>query len=106
MPPKFELGAVIVKDDAAFVLTRAGQDADFFLAKHAAGDWGEENAAANEEGLREGSLLWSSYRTLRGQPLVVITFLERRETILFGPRNSVVNYILLPELAHWYKKEG
>jgi hypothetical protein len=37
---------------------------------------------------------------------VVITFLERRETILFGPRNSVVNYILLPELAHWYKKEG
>ena len=106
MPPKFELGTVIIKDDAAFVLARAGQEADFFVSKHASGDWGEEDAAANEEGLREGSLLWSSYRTLRGQPLVVITFLEQKETVLFGPLSSVVNYIPLPDLAHWYKQEG
>ena len=106
MLPKFELGTLIVKDDAAFVLARAGQDAEFFLAKHAAGDWGEEDAVQNEHGLREGSLLWSSYRTLRGQPLVVITFLDREETVLFCPPNSVVNHIPLPDLAHWYKKEG
>jgi hypothetical protein len=106
MPPRFELGTVIVKEDAAFVLARAGQDADFFLAKHAAGDWGEEDAAGNEYGLREGSLLWSSYRTLRGQQLLVITFLESKETVLFCPPNSVVNYVPLPDMAHWYKKEG
>ena len=106
MPPKFDLGRINVKDDAAFVLARAGQEADFFLATHASGDWGEENAALNEHGLREGSLLWSSYRTLRGQPLVVITFLDREETVLFCPPNSVVNHIPLPDLAHWYKKEG
>jgi hypothetical protein len=40
MPPKFELGKVTIKDDAAFALARAGQDADFFLAKHEAGDLG------------------------------------------------------------------
>ena len=106
MPPKFDLGRIVVKEDAAFVLARAGQDADFFLAKHAAGDWGEEDAVQNEHGLREGSLLWSSYRTLRGQPLVVITFLDRRETVLFCPPSSVVNYIPLPDMVHWYKKEG
>ena len=105
MPPKFELGKIILKEDAAFVLARAGQDADFFLAKHASGDWGEEDAAGNEQGLREGSLLWSSYRTLWGQPLLVITFLEQRETVLFCPPNTVVNYIPLPDLAHWYKGE-
>ena len=106
MLPKFDLGRVIVKEDAAFVLARAGQDAEFFLAKHAAGDWGEEDAAENEQGLREGSLLWSSYRTLRGQQLLVITFLDRKETVLFCPPSSVVNYIPLPDMAHWYKREG
>ena len=40
MPAKFELGKVTIKDDAALVLARAGQDADFFVAKHAAEDWG------------------------------------------------------------------
>jgi hypothetical protein len=38
MPAKFELGKVIIKENAALVLAKAGQDADFFLAKHAAGD--------------------------------------------------------------------
>ena len=82
MPAKFEVGKVTIKDDAAFVLTRAGQDADFFLAKHAAGDWGEEEPAANERALREGHMLLSIYRTLRGQLLLVGTFQDRNETVL------------------------
>ena len=85
MPPKFELGQVIVKEDASFALVASGQDADFFLAKHAAGDWGEEGSALNEQGLREGSMVFSRYRTLRGQELLVITFLDCKETYLFCP---------------------
>jgi hypothetical protein len=56
MAAKFELGKVIVKEDTGTVLARAGQDADFFLAKHAAGDWGEEDATRNERGLWESSM--------------------------------------------------
>jgi hypothetical protein len=57
MPPKFELGKVIVKEDAGLALVRAGQDAEFFLAKHAAGDSGEEDPAGNEQALRDGHML-------------------------------------------------
>jgi hypothetical protein len=52
MPPKFELGKVTIKADAALILARAGQDAEFFLAKHAAGDWGEGSPDQNEQALR------------------------------------------------------
>jgi hypothetical protein len=85
MQPKFELGKIVIKEDAAFVLALAGQDADFFLAKHAAGDWGEEAPERNEHGLREGRMVWSSFRTLRGHQLMVQTFLERQETHVFCP---------------------
>jgi hypothetical protein len=105
MSPKFELGKVIIKEDAAFVLARAGQDADFFLAKHAAGDWGEENAGQNEEGLREGSMLMSTSRTLRGQTLLVVTFLTRRETYLFCPPPPVVVDPLV-DFAHFWEQQA
>jgi hypothetical protein len=65
MSTKFDLGKVIIKENAALVLAKAGQDADFFLAKHLAGDWGDGNAGQNEQALLEGSMLWSTYRTLR-----------------------------------------
>jgi hypothetical protein len=99
MPPKFELGKIIVKEDAGLALVRAGQDADCFLTKHAAGDWGEENPALNEQGLREGSMVFSRYRTLRGQELLVITFLNRKETYLFCPA-PVIDYMPLVDFKH------
>jgi hypothetical protein len=101
MQPRFPLGKVTVKDEAALALMLAGQDASFFLDKHAAGDWGDGNPAHNEQGLREGSMILSQYHTLRGHEVLVITFLDRGETFLCCPPNSVVKYVPLPDLAMW-----
>jgi hypothetical protein len=105
MSVNFELGKVIIKEDAAFVLARAGQDTDFVLAKHLAGDWGDGNAVQNEQALREGSMLWSTYRTLRGQELLVVTFLGRQETYLFCPPPPVVVDPLV-DFAHFWEQQA
>jgi hypothetical protein len=101
MQPRFPLGKVTVKEEAAYALALAGQDAAFFLDKHVSGDCGEGNPAHHEQGLREGSIVWSQYRTLWGHEIVVVTFPGRAETYLFCPPNRVVNYIPLPDLAIW-----
>ena len=102
MQPRFPLGKIVVKEDAAVALQSAGQDASFFLAKHASGDWGEAPADVNERGLAEGSMALSRYRTLWGHDLYVITFLEKGETVLFLPPNSLFRYEPLPDMACWY----
>lgn len=101
---KFPLGNVTVKEDASLFLALSGQDAAFFLDKHAAGDWGEEDASRNGAALREGQMLVSSFRTLRGVKLLVMTTSDRSETCLFCPPGTV-KYIPLPDLAHWRKQE-
>jgi hypothetical protein len=105
MSPKFPLGKVTVQEEAAYALSLAGQDASFFLDKHASGDWGEGDHARNERGLREGSMALSKYRTLRGHEILVVTFPARQETFLFCPPNSVIKYVPLPDLAVWRQKE-
>jgi hypothetical protein len=97
MRPKFPIGTVVVQEEAALALALSGQDAAFFLDKHAAGDWGEEDAARNEEALRKGQVLPSRYRTLRGHPVFVATFSDRGETARFVPPNSVVRHAPLPD---------
>src|SRR5688572_15068903 len=89
MNVKFSLGRITVKDDAAYVLAVAGQDAAFFIEKHSARDWGEEDAAGNEQGLREGSMVLSKYRTLWGHEILVFTSLGKGETFLFCPPTLV-----------------
>jgi hypothetical protein len=107
MQPKFDLGKIVIKEDAAFVLAWAGQDADFFLAKHAAGDWGEDHyPGLNEKGLREGSMVWSSYRTLRGHQLMVLTFLERQETHVFCPPSSKIHCDPLVDFARYWEQQA
>jgi hypothetical protein len=94
MAGKFELGKIILKDEAVYALTLAGQDAGFFLLKHASGDCGEEDHAMNEQGLREGSAVLSRYRTLRGHEIFVVTLLAKQETYLFCPPNTVVKHVV------------
>ncbi len=101
MLPRFELGKVTIKEEAAYALAVSGQDASFFLDKHAGGDWGEGNPDQNDQGLREGSLILSRYRTLWGHEILVATFPDKRETCLFCPPNSVIKYVPLPDLACW-----
>jgi hypothetical protein len=100
MEPSFRLGKVMVKEEAAFALALAGQDAAFFLDKHAAGDWGEEDHGRNEQGLRERSLILSKYHTLRGHEILVVTFLGKGETYLICPPNSILEYVA------WYDDAG
>jgi len=104
LPLRFQLGEVTVKEEAAYALSLAGQDADFFLGMHASGTWGEGNAEMNERGLREGVLVLSKYRTLRGHEILVATFPARGETHVFCPPNSVIKYVPLPELAFWQEQ--
>jgi hypothetical protein len=73
---KFSLGQLAATPGALEALQESGQTPDFFLARHAAGDWGEvdgEDWALNDESLVDGSRLLSAYRTLRDKKLWVIT---------------------------------
>jgi hypothetical protein len=67
---------VVATPGALDALAQSGQTADFFLSKHLNGDWGDvdqEDAAANEHALLDGSRLLSVYHTLRAVKLYVIT---------------------------------
>ena len=103
MQPRFDLGQVTVKEEAALALAIAGQDAAFFLEKHATGDWGEGNPERNERALREGSMVSSKYRTLLGHEIRVITLLDKRETHVFTEPNSVIEYVSLVDFVSWGK---
>jgi hypothetical protein len=80
--PKFNVGKVTISTEALCALVASGQDADFFLQKHASGDWGDCDPATQEQGLREGSIVVSRFRTLRRKIIVVTTLLAKGETSL------------------------
>lgn len=76
MTPKFHPGQVVATPGALDALAESGQDAAFFLDKHLRGDWGEVDAddqRANDQALLDGSRLLSSYRTLKGVELWMLT---------------------------------
>ncbi len=90
----FELGRLVATPGALAALEASGQTPDFFLAKHASGDWGDVSpgdAALNDAAVRDGSRIFSAYRTLRGTKLWVITEAEGDG----GKRASTC--VLLPE---------
>ena len=73
---KFSLGQIVATPGALEALEQSGQTADFFLAKHASGDWGEVSNGdkkLNDEALVSGERLLSAYRTLRNERIWVLT---------------------------------
>jgi hypothetical protein len=61
---KFQLGRLLATPGALVTIEASGQSAADFLARHAAGDWGDvdaEDAAANEAALLDGSRILSVY---------------------------------------------
>lgn len=94
MPARFELGKITVREDAAIALALAGQEPTFFLDMHASGDWGEQDVASNEEGLCQGIMVMSRYRTLRGHEIIVMTSFSKGETYLFCPPETVVKHVI------------
>lgn len=73
---KFPLGRLAATPGALEALAASGQTAEFFLARHASGDYGEvneEDRQSNDEALVHGDRILSAYRTLKGVRVWVIT---------------------------------
>jgi hypothetical protein len=84
----FPLGQIVATPGALAVLERANQPPTCFLAHHAIGDWGElepSDAAENEYGVAHGFRLRSSYATVAGEKLWIITEADRCTTTLLLP---------------------
>lgn len=92
--PRFNLGQILATPGAIEALEESGQEPGFFLSKHNQGDWGdlcEGDRQLNDEALIDGSRIMSSYRTLKGVKLWVITDAVDEND------NRYVTTILLPE---------
>lgn len=86
--PLFPLGQIVATQGALDALEKAQQTPMEFLARHVRGDWGdvcEEDAEANEQSLKDGSRILSSYRTKLGEKLWIITEADRSSSCLLTP---------------------
>ena len=82
----FALGSVVITPNALGQLTPA--DAQLGLQRHQAGDWGdlgEEDWKENDDALRKGLRLLSSYRSSGGATFWIITEADRSATTLLMP---------------------
>jgi hypothetical protein len=88
MFPLFPLGRIVATPGALAALERAKQPAACFVSRHAIGDWGElepRDAAENEYGRAHGLRLLSSYTTVAGEKLWIITEADRSATTVLLP---------------------
>lgn len=87
-PGAFEIGQLVMTPGADEILTRSRQTPVEFLLRHKNGDWGDlppEDIQENERALRDGSRLFSAYRTRSEEKLWVITEWDRSVTTLLLP---------------------
>ena len=85
---KFSLGQIVGTPGALEALDRASQKPEFFLTKHARGDWGLMCAVdkqLNEESLKEEGRIHSAYKTLKGEDIWIITEADRSTTTILLP---------------------
>ena len=81
------LGSVVATPGALKLLSEIGEDPFDFLARHAAGDWGELCAfdrRQNEIALRDGYRVLSSYDVPQGR-VWIITEADRSVTTILLP---------------------
>ena len=91
--PKFALGQIVGTPEALAAIEDSGQSPSEFLTKHVSGDWGivdDEDKAANDDSLIDGSRILSAYNTTKGVKLWIITDAEDDD----GNREATT--ILLP----------
>lgn len=82
------LGLVVATPGALAALERDGTDAQRFLERHAAGDWGDlsaEDRAENDYSLSAGLRILSAYVLSGGERVWVITEADRSVTTLLLP---------------------
>jgi hypothetical protein len=83
--PLFEVGQTVITPTALEALQQAGISVASLLCRHQSGDWGDLNAedkAENNEALRLGSRLYSSYPITETTWIWVITESNRSGTLL------------------------
>ena len=82
------LGRVLATPGALRTLATAKADGAAYLARHAAGDWGDVDAedwAANDRAFVAGERLLSAYRLPDGERLWIITEADRSASTLLRP---------------------
>lgn len=87
MTARLPLGRVLATPAALRLLQQAGDNPFGYLARHAAGDWGDLCAfdrRQNEVALRDGYRVFSSYETSAGR-IWVITEAGRSVTTILLP---------------------
>ena len=90
----FPLGQIVATPGALAELSKHMQDSfeaycGQFLERHASGDWGEaldeEDRAANDRAVQEGTRILSAYRLPDGGKLWLITEWDRSVTTILLP---------------------
>ena len=79
---RFKPGRVLATPGALEALERSRQSLWIFLSRHLAGDWGvvdDEDKAANEEALKDGSRLLSAYLLDDGEKTKVWVITEAED---------------------------
>lgn len=86
--PLFSLGQVVARPGALETLANANVMAMALVARHVSGDWGdlcEEDKQLNQEALRDGGRIFSSYTLVDQSRIWVITEADRSATTLLLP---------------------
>ena len=86
--PLFPLGEVVITSNAFNSLTP--EDVQAGLSRHASGDWGSicpDDAILNDEALKCGDRLLSSYNGLDGTTFWIITESDRSVTTILLPED-------------------
>ena len=86
--PMFALGQLVATPGALAKFEEAGQRPMEFLARHAAGDWGQvgpEDWRANDRAIAEGTRLLSAYQLDTGVKIWIITEADRSATTILLP---------------------
>lgn len=84
----FSLGKIVATPGALEALRRSSQSTGEFVTKHVRGEWGDLDAfdaEANRTAIRDGSRIFSSYTTRRGEAIWVITEANRSSTCILTP---------------------
>jgi hypothetical protein len=85
---RVRLGQTVSTPGALAALIEAEESPVEFLSRHVRGDWGDvppEDAKANNDALRTGGRLLSSYKTRKGEKLWIITEADRSVTTILLP---------------------
>jgi hypothetical protein len=88
MADLFLLGKLVTTPGALMALLRAKQSPLEFLARHVSGDWGDlcaEDVAENEYAVAHGLRILSSYTTVPGDRIWLITEADRSATTFLLP---------------------